>query len=106
MAAFGDYNGDNKSQRDIDFDSGYIAGKQSCQAEIESLKTQIRALIANSPQVPGTVPRAEYDKLLDLLERAQNGLKWYQDAHPEHASESDGELHAEIDAIAKAEGKE
>lgn len=39
----------------------------------------------------------KYNKLVDLLERAQNGLRWYQDLHPEHYSEADNELHNEID---------
>jgi hypothetical protein len=42
------------------------------------------------------------DILRDLLERAQNGLRWYQDALPGAASEADDELHAEIDAALQA----
>lgn len=38
-------------------------------------------------------------ELSDTLERAQNGLRWYQDEHPEDGSEADGELHEEIDAL-------
>lgn len=40
---------------------------------------------------------AENQRLVHLLAGAQNGLKWYQDEHPEDASEADAELHAQID---------
>lgn len=39
----------------------------------------------------------ENERLRDLLEQAQNGLRWYQDAHPEYASPADDELHDAID---------
>jgi hypothetical protein len=40
---------------------------------------------------------SKIEALKDLLERAQNGLRWYADMHPDDASEADGELHVEID---------
>jgi hypothetical protein len=41
--------------------------------------------------------QASEARLRDLLERSQNGLRWYQDEHPDDDSEADGELHDEID---------
>jgi len=43
--------------------------------------------------------RNEVIALRGVLERAQIGLKWYQYAHPEDASNVDDELHEEIDAL-------
>jgi hypothetical protein len=44
--------------------------------------------------------------LLDALEEAREGLRWYQDAHPEDTDGSDDEAMARIDAaIAKATGE-
>lgn len=60
----------------------------ACMAnEITSLRKQLE--IAEQS-------RAEF---IDVLERAQIGLKWYQDAHLEDASNVDDELHEEIDAL-------
>lgn len=42
---------------------------------------------------------AENAELAKLLESAQNGLHWYQQMHPEDDSETDNELHGQIDAI-------
>lgn len=38
-------------------------------------------------------------ELSHALEKAQNGLRWYQDEYPASDSEADGELHEEIDAL-------
>ena len=46
--------------------------------------------------------KADNERLRDLLERSQNGLRWYQDAHPEDASNADDELHDEIDEALSA----
>lgn len=46
-----------------------------------------------------------HDALVEALEDAQNGLRWYQEAHPEDASGADDEMHKKIDAalaLAKA----
>lgn len=49
-------------------------------------------------------PESVNAELLDALKSAKNGLEWYQDAHPELASECDNEAMQEIDAaIARAE---
>lgn len=43
--------------------------------------------------------------MLEALEEAREGLRWYQDAHPEDTDGSDDEAMARIDAaIAKATG--
>lgn len=49
---------------------------------------------------------ASAEVLCDLLERAQNGLRWYQDEHPNDASEADGELHIEIEEALSTYGKQ
>lgn len=40
--------------------------------------------------------QSQVNTLRDLLERAQNGLYWYQDSHPGDSSEADNEIHEEI----------
>lgn len=35
---------------------------------------------------------------IDALETAMNGLKWYQDMHPEDASQADGEANADFES--------
>ncbi|VTU32098.1 hypothetical protein H4CHR_02942 [Variovorax sp. PBS-H4] len=44
----------------------------------------------------------QHNHLINLLQQAQNGLRWYQDMHPDNASGADDELHAEIDAAIAA----
>lgn len=52
----------------------------------------------------GSKPESVNAELLEALKSAKNGLEWYQDAHPESASECDNEAMQEIDAaIARAE---
>lgn len=52
----------------------------------------------------GSKPESVNAELLEALKSAKTGLEWYQDAHPESASECDNEAIQEIDAaIARAE---
>ncbi len=51
-----------------------------------------------------TQPTLSVDELKSLLERAQNGLRWYQDAHPEDESPADDELHEAIDNVLNVKG--
>lgn len=69
------------------------------QLEFKKGVEQIEARIADMKHRKDTITElsAQVNQLRDLLERAQNGLKWYQDSHQEDDSEADGELHAEID---------
>ena len=49
-------------------------------------------------------PESVNAELLEALKSAKNGLEWYQDAHPESASECDSEAMQDLDAaIARAE---
>ena len=41
----------------------------------------------------------QLQKLKEVLEDAQTGLKWYQEEHPEDASPVDDELHEKIDEL-------
>ena len=45
--------------------------------------------------------RLELQKLKEVLEDAQTGLKWYQEEHPEDASPVDDELHKKLDELLK-----
>jgi hypothetical protein len=38
-------------------------------------------------------------QVLIALEKAQNGLLWYQELYPKHYSQADDELHEEIDRL-------
>lgn len=68
----------------------YSLMKQGIQS---SLFREIRAALAQT-----TSHADSQSELLELLESAQNGLKWYQAEHPEDASPADDELHERIDA--------
>lgn len=49
------------------------------------------------------------DALVEALEAAQNGLRWYQDMYPLAGSCADDEMHEQIDAalaLARAEQAE
>jgi len=66
------------------------------------VKADVLAIISMS-QVEN-MAKSVNAELLEALKSAKNWLEWYQDAHPESASEYDNEAMQEIDAaIARAE---
>lgn len=54
---------------------------------------------AQEKQISGLEENNE--RLRELLESAANGLRWYQDHHPEDVSEADYEMLEQIDAVLK-----
>jgi len=60
------------------------------------LRPSVEALQKNNSAL-----RKENEQLRSLLESAANGLRWYQDHHPEDGSEADYEMLEQIDAVLK-----
>jgi hypothetical protein len=96
----GDWAADNDYVDGDEFELSYcITGEAKFKLEGEDVK-----LLSVSPEYFTTPQQSQtVTELKLLLERAQNGLRWYEEAHPEDNSPADDELHEEIDRLLTAD---